>query len=74
VHFIDKQTCHNDGGCIEACPISAIERYRGAVLITAACNDCGLCVAACPTGSIQFQSTPGKPGGHQGSTKRKDDQ
>jgi NapH/MauN family ferredoxin-type protein len=38
--------------CLEVCPVKAISRDNGLVLLDSkACVDCGLCMAACPEGA-----------------------
>ena len=34
-------------GCVEACPVGALERKDKLVLDTDKCVDCGACVSAC---------------------------
>lgn len=34
-------------GCVEACPVGALERKKILILDTDKCVDCGACISAC---------------------------
>ena len=40
------------GGCLDACPCSAISRQDVVIIDSDACCDCGACVEACPKGAL----------------------
>lgn len=42
-------------GCVEACPVQALERKKLVVFHADKCISCGACVAACTKGAISLE-------------------
>jgi pyruvate formate lyase activating enzyme len=41
-------------GCVEACPLGALERKKQVVFYKDKCISCGACVEACPHNAIKM--------------------
>jgi NAD-dependent dihydropyrimidine dehydrogenase PreA subunit len=42
-------------GCVEACPVQALERKKKLVWYNDKCIDCGACVEACKHGALSLE-------------------
>lgn len=49
---IDYNKCDGCNGCVETCPVGALERKDKLVLDTDKCVDCGACVSACKSEAL----------------------
>ncbi|MFH0839495.1 MAG: 4Fe-4S binding protein [Candidatus Omnitrophota bacterium] len=42
-------------GCVEACPVGALERQKNVVFHPDKCIDCGVCITACKYGAVAMK-------------------
>ncbi|PIU62832.1 hypothetical protein COX58_02680 [archaeon CG_4_10_14_0_2_um_filter_Archaea_38_6] len=47
-----KSGSNSCNGCVEACPVGAMERHNEVVVDAEKCIDCGACAIACPKNAI----------------------
>jgi electron transfer flavoprotein alpha subunit len=51
---IDKEKCIGCGGCIEACPLSALSLVDDLAVVNDKCIACGACLLACPVHALNL--------------------
>jgi heterodisulfide reductase subunit A len=55
VAYIIQDRCNTCGECIEACPVTAIEKSpKGVIVNPISCVGCGICVPTCSLGAIDL--------------------